>query len=43
MKQFPIVSVVDMPSNMNIIMNSNERVHQQTNKRQTGNQTCKEM
>ena len=35
MKEFPNVSLVVMHSNMNINMDSNKRVHKQTNNKQT--------
>ena len=40
MKEFPNVSLVVMHSNMKINMDSNKRVHKQTNNKQTNTQTC---
>ena len=37
MKEFPNVSLFVMHSNMNIKMDSNTRVHKQTNNKQTRN------
>ena len=42
MKEFPNVSLAVMHSNMNINMDSNKRVHKQTNNKQTNKRVHKQ-